>query len=203
MSKRGYSGDLSALLYLAPFAVSGVYAIYLWAKAGVSLYLPQSVYLEVTRDPYVFVIGTVAVILGLIVDETSVGGPERKAKLESLGDNLQKMALASLVLALVSVWYANQFTHISSAANDLIVGRYALVFPAMMYLLSYLITAKLDLGPARNRKILGILAMLLVPVAVYELARRSAALGLGAAFLLVLVGLALFFMNSKKPVSKE
>ncbi len=40
MSGRGYSDDLTALLYLVPFAASGVYGLYLWVGAGLSALLP-------------------------------------------------------------------------------------------------------------------------------------------------------------------
>ncbi len=186
------------MLYLAPFAISGLYAIYLWVNTGISAVLPSSVYLAVTRDPYVFLAGTVAVLVGLVIDESGVEGPARQGKVESLSSMLQAMAVASLVLSLVSALYANGFTGISGAANDFIVGRFSLVFPTMLVLLSYLITAKFGLNSLRNTKVLGVVAMLLVPVCIYGVGRSSVTLGVGGAFVLMIIGVVLLVMPWRK-----
>jgi hypothetical protein len=205
MSRDGPAGDFSALLYLVPFAVSGVYGLYLWVQAGLSAVLPSSVYLSVTRDPIVFVVGSLAILLGVVVEVTSTEPAERPAKLAATSSTLQTIAAASLTLALLSAWYANGFTDITGTATDFIVGRYGLVFPAMMVLLSYLVTGQFRLGAIRNGKVLGILAMLLVPVAMYELGKRQTVLGLVVAFVLLLIGTALFltpWRGSKKAERK-
>lgn len=198
MNSKGYAGDISALLYLAPFAISGLYAVYLWVLHGVSAFLPPSVYLTVTRDPIVFVAGTAAVFLGLILDESSVGPGDRQKKTEGLSSLLQSMAVASLVLALISALYANGFIGLSGAADDFIVGRFALVFPAMLVLMSYLITAKFGLGSLRNPSSLGMIALLLVLPTVFVVGRRSILLGMVASFVLVLAGVALLTMTRRK-----
>jgi hypothetical protein len=203
MSDRGYSEDASALLYLVPFAASGVYLLYLWFKAGVSAVVPSSAYLTVTRDPYLFMASSLAVMLGLAIDVGSAGTEGRPAKLASAGDLLQQMAAAVLVLALFFSWYSNGFTDISGAATDFIVGRYGLVFPAVLFLLSYLITARFSFESLRRPYVLGILAMLLVPVSLFELGKRNVVLGLLVSLALLAVGLALFLMKGERANSKE
>ena len=203
MSSRGYFGDISALLYLSPFAISGAYAIILWVRTGLSYFLPPSVYLTVTRDPIVFAIGTIAVILGVALDESSVEPSKRGDKVEGLGKTLQAMAFGSLVLAIASALYANGFRNISGAANDFTVGRYGLVFPVFLFLMSYLITAKVDLSSVRKPRVLGIVAMLLAPVSIYELGRRSPVVGLTIALVLIIAGAALFLGYSRKQIPKN
>ena len=198
MSSRGYSGDLSALLYLVPFAVPGIYGLYLWVQSGISLILPSSVYLTVTRDPIVFVIGSLAVMLGLMIDVSGTERQARTAKLEAAGNTLQSMAVAALVLVLISAWYANGFTDVTDMATDFIVGRYGLVFPTILVLLSYLITARFNFSALANRKVLAVIAMLLVPVSLYEVGKREITLGLGIALVLILVGLGLYFLPERK-----
>jgi hypothetical protein len=72
------------------------------------------------------------------------------------------------------------------------------VFPAMLVLLSYLITAQFRLEAIFSRKVLAIVAMLLVPASLYEIGRRQTAVGLGIAFLFLLVGAVLYLSPEKK-----
>lgn len=203
MSNRGYAGDLSALLYLVPFLVPGIYGLYLWVKAGISPILPSSVYLAVTRDPIVFVVGTLAVMLGLMVEISGTEQRARTAKLESIGNNLQSMAVAALVLVLIAAWYANGFTDLSNMATDFIVGRYGLVFPTILVLLSFLITAQFRFSALANRKAMAVIALLLVPASLYEIGKREIALGLVIALVLLIVGLALYFLPEGKKDATE
>lgn len=204
MSSSERYGDASALLYLVPFVLSGVYGLYLWARAGVSLVLPSSVYLTVTRDPYVFMAGSVAIMLGVVLDMRGTEQGQRKAKLASLGNTLQSVAIASLVLVLVSAFYANGFINVAGAAGDFMVGRYGLVFPAVMVLLSYLVTSQFNLSALADRKVVGIVALLLVPASVYEIGKRQVALGLGLAFVLLVLGLAVYLLPPRaQPTEKQ
>jgi hypothetical protein len=202
MATRGYAEDISTLLFLVPFVASAIYGLVLWVQAGISPLLPTSVYLTVTRDPVLFIIGTLSVLLGVMIEVNSADPSARQARLSSLGNNLQSIAIASLVLVVISAVYANGFLDLSGAATDFIVGRYGLVFPAMLVLLSYLLTARFKVSSLMNRKVLGVIALLLVPASIYELGKRQPTLGLGGALLLLIVGVALFVIpERKKPVA--
>ncbi|MDE1858181.1 MAG: hypothetical protein KGI26_03830 [Thaumarchaeota archaeon] len=198
MSSSERYGDASALLYLVPFALSGVYGLYLWVRAGISLTLPSSVYLTVTRDPYVFVAGSVAIMLAIVLDMRGTEQGQRKAKLASLGNTLQSVAIASLVLVLISAFYANGFINVTGAADDFMVGRYGLVFPAAMVLLSYLVTAQFKPASLADRKVIGIIALLLVPASIYEIGRRQLVLGLGLGFVLLVLGLVVYLLPPRR-----
>ena len=198
MSDKGFADDASALLYLVPFAASGAYGLFLWVQAGISVFLPSVVFLAVTRDPILFVVGSVAVMLGVVLEVRSTEPLDRPARLASLSNTLQSMAAASLILVIVAALYANGFSDVSGAATDVIVGRYGLVFPALLVLLSYLVTAQFKLQSMRNPKVLGILAMLLVPVSIYEIGKRQIVLGLSIALLLLAAGIAAFVLTGRK-----
>ncbi|MDE1853571.1 MAG: hypothetical protein KGI38_07480 [Thaumarchaeota archaeon] len=205
MSSRGRYEDFTTLLYMVPFILSGVYGIYLWAQSGISAWLPASAYLAVTRDPTIFILGSLSVMLGLMIEVSSARPAERPAKLISLGSTLQYIAAASLILVLVAALYANGFTGLSGAANDFIIGRYGLVFPTMMVLLSYLVTAQVKLSALTNTKVLAIIALLLVPASIYEIGKRDVTLGLGIALALLVVGLVMYLYPERKaaPTKKE
>ncbi len=203
MSSRGYSEDVITVLYMVPFVASGVYAIYLWARGGISAVLPTAVYLSVTRDPYIFIIGSLAVMAGVIMEVRSAGEADKQAKVKGVGETLQTIAIASLVLALICAWYANSFVHLSGTVTDFIVGRYSLIFPAMLVLLSYLVTVNIKVDSLKNPKVLGIIALLLVPAVVYEVGKRDAAGGFALALVLAIVGIGLLVRNGRMAKSPE
>lgn len=203
MSARGRYEDISTLLYLVPFVGAGVYGLVLWVQNGISLVLPTGVYLTVTRDPYLFMAGSIAVMLGVILEVNWTEPEGRGAKLLSLGGTLQSIAVASLALVLICALYANGFTDLNGTATDFILGKYGLVFPATLVLLSYLITAQFKIEAITNKKVLAVIAMLLVPASLYEIGRRQTALGVGIAFVFLLAGLALYLMPEKKPVQPK
>lgn len=203
MSKKVSSDDLSILLYTVPFIASGVYALYLWVGSGTSSVLPESVYLTVTRNPILFLLGTFSVMLGVVFELSSTGPAGRPAKLSSVSNTLQTIAAASFVLALVCAFYANGFSNVSGAANDFLTGRFSLVFPVVMVLFSYLITARFDLISIRTPTILGIIAMLLVPASLYEIGKRNTVLGLAVALVFMIAGLGLFLVSNRKVTHQD
>jgi hypothetical protein len=199
MSLRERYEDYSTLLYIVPFAASGIYGLALWVQNGLSFVLPTSVYLTVTRDPYVFMIGSLAVMLGVIIEVNGAEPGARQAKVASVGNTLQSIAVASLILVLICALYANGFTDLEGTASDFIIGRYGVVFPVMLVLLSYLITAQFKVSAIGNKKVLAVIALLLVPASLYEIGRRQTAVGLGIAFVFLVAGIALFLYPEKKP----
>ena len=196
------SGDLPTLLYLVPFVAAGVYAIVLWVQNGVSLNLPTSVYLTVTRDPILFVVGFLAVLVGVLLEVRSAEPPQRWSRVVSLSNTVQSMAGASLVLALLSAIYANGLD-IGGAAGDFIVGRYDIVFPALLFLLSYLMRVEFQLSAFRSRRFLGVVSMVLVPAALYGLGKLKTSAGLPVAFLLLALGLFLILWPERKTRASE
>jgi len=203
MNIRGRYEDVSTLLYLVPIVVPIIYALVLWVQTGISPVLPSSVYLTVTRDPILFIGASLAVMLGVIIEVNGTEPGARSAKLTSLGGTLQSIAVASLVIVLIGALYANGFTDITGAATDFIVGRYGIVFPATLVLLSYLMTVRFKLPGVTRRQILAAIALLLVPVSLYEVGKRQTAFGVGIAFVLLVLGLALYLVPEKKPSSPK
>jgi hypothetical protein len=199
MSMRGRYEDVSTLLYLVPIVVPIIYALVLWVQSGISPVLPSSVYLTVTRDPILFIGASLAVMLGVLIEVNGTEPAARAAKVASLGGTLQSIAVASLVIVLISALYANGFTDITGAATDFIIGRYGIVFPAALVLLSYLMTVQFKLPGVTKMQILAAISLFLVPASLYELGRRETALGVGVAFVLLVAGLALYLLPEKKP----
>jgi len=203
MAGRGVYEDLSGILYTVPFVLPAVYGLYLWVTTGLSAVLPSSVYLTVTRDPYVFIFGSLAVMLAVAFDTSSSDPADRLARVGAASDRLQKIAVASLVLAALAAWYSNGFVGVSGTATDFIVVRYSLVFPLLMVLLSYLVTVQVKYGALRSPKVLGAISLLLAPAVVYEVGKRDTSVGLGIAAVLVAVGISLFVRKGKKAAAQS
>ncbi len=199
MSLKERYEDYSTLLYLVPFVGSLAYAIALWVQTGISLELPASVYLTVTRDPIFFIIASLAVLAGLVIELNGTEQAARRAKLLSLSNTLQSMAVASIAIAVLAALYANGFTDIGGTSSDFVVGKYGLVFPAVLVLMSYFITVQFRAESLVSRKVLAVIAMLLVPASLYEIGKRQTALGIGIAFVLLLIGLGLYLAPERKP----
>ena len=197
MSGRGRYEDLTTVLYIVPFLVSGIYGLILWVQAGISLSLPPIVYLTVTRDPYVFMAGSLSVMLGLMIEVSGADPAQRRAKLASLATTLQAIAGASIIFALLGAIYANG-TDVAGLATDFLAGRYNLIFPALMVLLSFLITARFNSSALGNTKIIGSIAFLLALGSIYA-GKHEPALGEGIAFVFIVLGTLAFL----SPVMKK
>jgi hypothetical protein len=193
--------DLSTVLYLVPFLAAGVYAIVLWAQSGASLELPTAVYLTVTRDPYLFLIGSFAVFGGVYFELSATDRAKRSEKLPSISSMLQKIAAASFILALASALYANGLDP-TNTVLDFIVGRYSLVFPALLVLLSYLIVTPVNTGSLGMRNMTGIVVMFLVPAVIYEVGKRNSVVGISLGFVLLIVGMVLFLWHRQSDDEK-
>lgn len=203
MSKKVSSDDVSTLLYMVPFIASGVFALYLWVGRGISSVLPSSVYLTVTRDPILFLVGTFSVMLGVVLEVSSAGPSGRPAKLSSVASTLQTIGLAGFILAFVCAFYAHGFYDIPGTVNDFLVGRFSIIFPVMMILFSYLASARFNLGSIRTPTVLGIVAMLLSPASLYAIGRRNPTLGFVVALAFLLAGLGLFLMPRRRVAGQE
>jgi len=198
MSERVSVGDITALLYLVPFAAAAVYAIVLWAEYGLSATLPSTVYLTVTRDPYLFIVGSFAVLLGVIIEIRSTEPDRRWAKLLSLSNTVQSIAVASLVLVAICAVYANG-GDIGGAVDDFIVGRYGVFFPTMFFLMSYLMRVQFQWSAMTSMKFLGLVSMALVPGSLYALGKLGNTFAaISFALLFLVIGLFLFLWPERK-----
>lgn len=198
MNSRETYEDVSFLLLFVPFIASGLYALYLWAGQGISFFLPEQAYLGVTRNPDIFLLGTLAVLLSVIL-EVSIEDPSKRAERAiSVSRRLQRLAAASFVLAIITAWYANGFAlDFSGTGLDLFLGKYTTVFPALLIFLSFLIVTPLRLGSLAQTKTLAIILLLAVPAVIYEVGRRNTQLGLAGSLLLTILAVSLLSWKSK------
>jgi hypothetical protein len=197
MSSGSSRQDIPFLLFLVPFAISTVYALYLWATTGISAVLPSSVFLQVTENPYVFLVGFVAVMAAAALDIQFADPANRRTKLLQESSTLQKVAVVALILGLVSAWYAAGFD-LGGAAANVAAGRYVIVFPALVILFSFLILPSVTVRRDQLRNVVIVLLLLAVPLAVDEIGKRDFFAGMGAAVALLALALYLYLTTKRR-----
>ncbi len=197
MSSGSSKQDVPFLLFLVPFAVSGIYALYLWVTSGISAVLPSGVFLQVTESPYVFLIGFVAVMVAAALDIQFTDPANRRTKLIQESGTLQKVAVAALVLGVVCAWYAAGFD-LGGAAANVAAGRYVVVFPGLVILFSFLILPSVSAKREQLRNIVIVLLLLAVPLSVDEVGKRNFFAGMALGVALLAVALYLYFTSRRR-----
>ncbi|HLQ03475.1 MAG TPA: hypothetical protein VK114_01645 [Nitrososphaerales archaeon] len=199
MNRKEMYEDGSFLLLLVPFSAAALYALYLWAVQGFSYFLPEQVYLGVTRNPDLFLLGILGIILSTVMEVSSEERARRSERVLLLSKRLQKLAAASLVLAIITAWYANGFSpDLSRTGADLFTGRYTIVFPALLVLLSFLIVTPINLRSLAQAKTVAIILLLAVPVVINEVGKRNTLLGLGGSLILTILAAVMLSWQSDK-----
>jgi hypothetical protein len=183
--------DIPFLLFLVPFAASGIYAIYLWVSVGLSATLPETVYLQVTENPYVFLVGFLAVMAGAVMDILIEAPENRRVKLAQESSTLQKLAVVALVLGALSAWYSAGFD-LGTASSYFLEGRYAVVFPALLIIFSFLFLPAVTIKKGQAKNLLIIVLFFAVPLTVDEVGKRDYFAGIGLGLALLAVALYLY-----------
>ena len=136
--------NISFILYLVPLISSTIYAISLWTSEGLSLTLPETVYLSVTKDPYLFLISFLAICCAVLIEVFGSSKESRLSRIETNSKQIQILAVISFSAAVLSVWSTIGYSFdISRTLQILLAGRYALIFPLMLFILAFLLNTSL------------------------------------------------------------
>ena len=201
MPKSDLVGDISFILYIVPIAISAIYGGALWVQAGLGAVLPQSAYLGVTKSPYVFLAGFAAVLLAATLDVNNNGVESRHAEIFSVSRRVQKLALVCFVLALATAWYATGFSGDTGAIIFTVLsGRYAMVFPALLVIFSFLILPTLRIQRRQVRSLAAVACLLAVPAVIYEVGKTNIWAGFGISLLLVIIALFLIVSARRRDI---
>ncbi len=139
--------NISFILYLVPFLASAVYALSVWVPSGLSSTLPQTVYLTVTKDPYLFLVGFLAVCLGVLIEVYLSPADSRLNRLAANSRQIQVLALISIVSAAVSVWSVTSYSlNTRELLSILLQGRYALIYPLVLFILAIMLNPSVRFG---------------------------------------------------------
>jgi hypothetical protein len=194
MNRTELYRDTATIFFIIPFISPTLYAIYLWSAYGFSSFLPSSVYLQVTRDPYIFLIGIFSVILASVIEIASYNQGEREQCLWLISSNIQKIALSSFVLAFVISWYSINFTDISGTVLDFFEGRFNIIFPSFLVLYSFLLVVPIRKQWITNKYFISSFLLILIPPVIY-LGRREPLLSFILAFLLLILAILVIYLR--------
>lgn len=194
--------DVATLLFLLPFIIPAVYALYLWPSYGLSPFLPSQVYVQITRDPYVFMAGLFSVVVGSLIEVSSFPPEERAQRIVQLSSNLQKIAVASFLLALFVSWYSNHFIDVSSTFLDFLVGRFNVLFPAFLAFYSFILVIPFNVSWIRNRYFISSLLLVLIFPVLY-LGRHHPTFSFSVSFLMLILAVAIFSLTRGEHRDKE
>jgi hypothetical protein len=195
MNKKEAYDELAFLLYLMPFIVSAIYAIILWVNSGISFFLPESIYLSVTKNPYVFMIGFFSVLIGVVIEVINREPSQRREAVFTLSKRLQSIAIISFTLSFITAWYTKGFLDLGSAILNLLDGRYTLIFPAFVLLISFLILPIIRIERKQIRNVSAAISLLAVPLAIYGIGRWNVSIGLITSLILITLGVYFSFTN--------
>lgn len=198
--------DSTFILYLIPLILSGGYALVLWISAGFSAALPENVYLAVTKNPYVFLIGLVSVCVGALVE---VYSSPRKTRLVKLGENSKRMqilAVVCVVTAIVFAWTTTGYSsNLAQALVTFLNGRYSIIYPVILLVMSFLISpsirVKMSRGPGLRESV-SIALVTASPLLIFGLWRLDSPWWqtLGLPFIILIAGISLSFLNLRSTV---
>ena len=133
LQKAETTENISFILYLVPLISSTIYAISLWTSEGLSSTLPETVYLSVTKDPYLFLISFLAICCAVLIEVFGSSKESRLSRIETNSKQIQILAVISFSAAVLSVWSTIGYSFdISRILQILLAGRYALIFPLML-----------------------------------------------------------------------
>jgi hypothetical protein len=126
--------DLSFLLYLSPLLINIVYPLYLWFTLNL---LPSDVYLKVTNNIVVLLVGVLAVVIAIMLE---VWINPMEVRIKKIGENIPRMrvlAFLLIILSLIFVWVASGYSLNLIEVFDLYLeGRYAILYPLLLLFLS-------------------------------------------------------------------
>ena len=181
--------DTTFILYIIPILLNGGYGLWSWVAGGADLAALQQAYSYLTREPLIFLAGLLAVCAAVILDTRYL------SPLEVVDERVTRLAFFCFISALIIAMAATGF-NLSSGLILFLRGRYALIFPALLMVLTFLFRVKVDLTQPKGLwRGLSLILLLTSPLTLYLLWRTGAAWYMMFATSLILVVISLILMK--------
>ncbi len=164
--KKDSVEDATFILYIIPILLNGGYGLWSWVAGGADLAALQQVYIQLTREPIIFLIGLLAVCVAVILDARYL------SPIEDVDRRVTRLAVFCFITALIIALISTEF-NLSSGLTLFLQGRYALIFPALLMVLSFLFRVRgLSSTSLKSvRRWLSLLLLLISPLTLYLLWR--------------------------------
>jgi len=164
--KKDSVEDAAFILYITPILINGGYGLWSWVTGGADLAALQQVYTSLTREPVIFLAGLIAVCLAVLLDARYLN------PLEDVDRRVTRLAVFCFITALIIALISTEF-NLSRGLTIFLQGRYALIFPALLMVLSFLFRIRrLSSTSFKSvRRWLSLLLLLISPLTLYLLWR--------------------------------
>jgi hypothetical protein len=161
---REQIGDLTILLYAAPFLVGALGWIYHYIFLNTVDRSLDTLYIVVSKDPIIFLAGFFCTISASVLDIRIT-----REELDKVVARLQEIALALLIVEVIGALIVIGFTGNAARIFYLFLdGKYSVVLPLLMFIYAYLISLSKSSLINLNRKLLmttvSIILMIAAPV---------------------------------------
>jgi len=164
--KKDSVEDAAFILYIVPILLNGGYGFWSWVAGGADLAALQQVYTQLTREPLIFLIGLLAVCAAVVLDARYL------SPIEVVDRRITRLAVFCFITALIIALLSTRF-NLSSGLTLFLRGRYALIFPALLMVLSFLFRVR-GLSSTSFKSLgrgLSLLLLLVSPLTLYLLWR--------------------------------
>lgn len=190
LMKKDSVEDAAFILYIFPILLNGVYGLWSWLAEGADLLALQKIYSNITREPIIFLAGLIAVCMAAFLDAKYLGS------LDDVDRRVSRLAYFCFITALLIALVSTEF-NLARALTLFLQGRYALIFPALLILLTFLIRVRgVGFGSSRGwLRGLALLLLLVSPLTLYVLWRLAAAWYIIFAVPLILIFASLWLMR--------
>jgi len=167
--KKNSIEDAAFILYIAPILLNGGYGLWSWVTEGADLTALQQVYITLTREPLIFVAGLLAVCVAVVLDARYL------SPIEDVDRRVTRLAVFCFITALIIALLSTGFS-LSRGLILFLQGRFALIFPALLMVLSFLFRVRwVSSTSLKNAgRGLSLLLLLISPLTLYLLWRLGA-----------------------------
>ena len=167
--KKDSVEDAAFILYIIPILLNGGYGLWSWVAGGADLTALQQVYINLTREPVIFLVGLIAVCVAVVLDARYL------SPIEDVERRVTRLAVFCFITALIIALLSTGF-NLSRGLILFLQGRYALIFPALLMVLTFLFKVR-GLSSTSLRGVgrwLSLLLLLVAPLTLYLLWRLGA-----------------------------
>lgn len=159
--------DLSVIAFILPYLAAAAYGVYAWLREGFQPLYPSGAFLEVTKNPLLFLLGSISNFVGLALFVRGFELSERRKALRSASQILVFSGLLSVFSAyFVALWSTGGF---SEAAGLMVEGRFSSTYPCLLFSMAFLL--KVELPKDALKKIRGgispIILLIVIPTYYY------------------------------------
>jgi hypothetical protein len=164
--KKDSVEDAAFILYIIPILLNGGYGLWCWVSKGADLAALQQVYLQLTREPVIFLVGLLAVCIAVVLDARYL------SLIEVVDRRVTRLAVFCFITALATALLSTRF-NIGNGLTLFLQGRYALIFPVLLMVLTFLFRVR-EVSSASFKSAgrwLSLLLLLVSPLTLYLLWR--------------------------------